>query len=536
MLFQYNLYFVLLSLTVIISTTVAFAAWQRRSISLASKPFISMMLAIAGYATVAAMEAAAIILREKIFWSKLEYVGSGSVITLFLIFAMHFTNKNRWLTPRNTALLWAIPTFNVILVATNEWHGLVWSGFLPDPKGSNFVIYQHNVGFFWIMTCVYIYTLTGVVMLIQKALVPSVLYRRQSSMALVGAVLPILGASLYMLRLTPPGLNITPMSFMLAGLFYFVSLFRFQMFDLVPVARDTLIENMSDGVMVLDAKNRIIDFNPALKHLIGVKKQHIGQPAAQVLAKWPEIIRLYHTHESVKTEIFIDSVTPCYVELLITSLHNRRKQLTGRLLVLRDITQRYQAEFELRHANEYLQKQVLEIKTLQVQLQEQAMRDGLTGLFNRRYFDEIFPKKLIRAMRDSEQVALIIMDIDYFKNINDTFGHQTGDRVIQVFADILRDYSDSQNIVCRYGGEEFVLALPGLTQEKAFEFAEQIRLSFQAACLESGDKEIHTTVSGGVAVFPDHGKTTDELLQVVDQALYAAKLHGRNCIKRVQSN
>lgn len=115
-------------------------------------------------------------------------------------------------------------------------------------------------------------------------------------------------------------------------------------------------------------------------------------------------------------------------------------------------------------------------------------------------------------------------------------GHQAGDRVIQTFADLLRNYSDSQNIVCRYGGEEFVLALPGLTQEKAFQHAEQIRLLFQAARLESGGKEIYTTVSGGVAVFPDHGKTTDELLQLVDQALYAAKLHGRNCIKRVQSN
>ncbi|MBD0385965.1 MAG: diguanylate cyclase [Nostoc sp. C3-bin3] len=536
MLFQYNLYFVILSVTVIISATVAFAAWQRRSISLASNPFILMMLAIAGYATVAAMEAAAIILREKIFWSKLEYVGSGSVITLFLIFAMHFTNKNRWLTPRNTALLWAIPTFNVILVTTNEWHGLVWSGFLPDPKGTSFVIYQHNLGFFWIMICVYAYTLAGVVMLIQKALLPSVLSRRQSSMALAGAVLPLLGASLYMLRLTPPGLNIAPMSFMVTGLFYFVSLFRFRMFDLVPVARETLIEKMSDGVLVLDVKNRIIDFNPALKRLIGVKKQNIGQPAAQVLAKWSEIVRLYHTHESVKTEILIDSVTPCYVELLITSLHNERKQLTGRLLVLRDITQRYQAESQLRQANEYLQKQVLEIKTLHVQLREQAIRDGLTGLFNRRYFDEIFPKELIRATRDSTRVALIIMDIDYFKNVNDTFGHQAGDRVIQIFADLLRYYTDPQDIVCRYGGEEFVLALPGLTQEKAFQYAEQIRLSFQAVQLESGGKEIYTTVSGGVAVFPDHGKTTDELLQVVDQALYAAKLHGRNCIKRVQSN
>ncbi|MFN6486766.1 MULTISPECIES: GGDEF domain-containing protein [unclassified Nostoc] len=120
-------------------------------------------------------------------------------------------------------------------------------------------------------------------------------------------------------------------------------------------------------------------------------------------------------------------------------------------------------------------------------------------------------------MRDYDRVALIIMDIDYFKNINDTFGHQAGDRVIQTFADLLRNYSNSQNIVCRYGGEEFVLALPGLTQEKAFQHAEQIRLSFQAAQLESGGKQIHTTVSGGVAMFPDHGKTTDELLQVVER-------------------
>ncbi|MDZ8089680.1 MAG: diguanylate cyclase [Nostoc sp. DedQUE12b] len=81
--------------------------------------------------------------------------------------------------------------------------------------------------------------------------------------------------------------------------------------------------------------------------------------------------------------------------------------------------------------------------------------------------------------------------------------------------------------------QEFVLVLPGLTQEKAFWHAEQIRLSFQASRLEFGNKEIDTTVSGGVGMFPDHGKTSDELLLVVDKALYAAKLHGRNCMKRV---
>ncbi|AFY30562.1 histidine kinase N-terminal 7TM domain-containing protein [Calothrix sp. PCC 7507] len=536
MLFQYNVYFVFLSITATISAIVGFAAWQQRSISPASKPFILMMLAIAFYATVAAMEAVVITIREKIFWSKLEYVGSGSVITLFLIFVMQLTNKNRCLTPRNTALLWVIPTLNVVLVATNEWHGLVWSGFLPDPQGTHAVIYQHSLGFFWIMACIYVYTLTGVVMLIHKALLPSVLYRRQSTIVLVGAALPLLGASLYMLRLTPPGLNITPMCFMLTGLCSFVSVFRLRILELVPIARDTVIEMMSDGVLVLDVKNRIIDINPAAKRLIGAKEQHIGQSPAQVLAKWPEIAKMYHAHESLKMEIFIDAVTPCYVELLITPLHDERKRLTGRLLVLRDITQRYQAESELRQANERLQKQVIEIETLQAELRERAIRDGLTGLFNRRYFDDIFPKELTKAARDSAPVVLIIMDIDYFKKINDTFGHQAGDRVIQAFANLLGYYSHPEAIVCRYGGEEFVLALPGMTLENGFQHAEQIRLSFQAVLLEFAGKEIYSTVSGGVGVFPDHGKTRDELLQVVDQALYAAKLNGRNCIKYVQSH
>lgn len=536
MYFWYNLYFIILSLTAIISASVAYAAWQKRSICSASTPFIAMMWAVTGYAMVAAMEAVVVTLPEKIFWSKLEYVGSGSVITFFLIFAMHFTNNLHWLSPRNTAKLWIIPIFNMALVATNEWHGLVWSDFLLDPKGTNAVIYEHNVGFFWVMGCVYSYTLIGIFMLLQKAFLPSVLYRRQSGITIVGVACPLLAATLYMLRLTPVGLNITPMSFMLTGVFLFISVFRFRMFDLVPVARDTLIERMSDGVVVLDAKNRIIDMNPAAKRLIRAKQHHIGQPIEQFLAKWQEIIRLHYSHESAISEIVIDLATPIYVELQITPLHNQRKQLTGRLLVLHDISQRYQVELELRQANQRLQKQVLEIQTLQAQLREQATRDGLTGLFNRRYFDEVFPKKLLQAIQDAAPVALMIMDIDHFKNINDTFGHQVGDIVIQAFADLLHKYSDSQEMACRYGGEEFVLALPGVGLEKALERAEKIRSSFQMIRWKFAGKEISTTVSGGVGVFPKHGNTKDELLHAVDLALYAAKLDGRNCIKCVTSN
>ncbi|NEU76153.1 diguanylate cyclase [Hassallia byssoidea VB512170] len=533
MLFQYNLYFIFLSLTAIISAIVAFGAWQRRKTSSVSKPFILMMLAIALYAMVAAMEAGAIALKDKIFWSKLEYLGSGSVITLFLIFAIHFTNKRPWLTSRNTVLLWIIPALNVAMVATNEWHNLIWHGFLPDPHKSNVVIYQHNIGFFWVMACIYVYTLAGILLLTKRALLPSILYRHQSCMVLAGALIPLLGASAYMLHLTPPGLNITPMSFMLTGLICAVNIFRFRMFDLVPVARDILIDSMSDGVLVLDVQNRILDINPAAQNLIGTTAHLIGQSAEQVLSKWQYNIT-YHEYECVNTEILIDSATLRYLELQITPLRDRRRQLTGYLLILRDITQRHQAEVELRQANERLRLQVLEIETLQAQLREQAMQDGLTGLFNRRYFDSSLQRELVRAAQESYPVAVILMDIDYFKKINDTFGHQAGDRVLQVFADLLRQYSRSTDIVCRYGGEEFVLALPGITLNNAFQRAEQIRLSFQAARVKFADKEINTTVSGGISVFPEQGKTSDELLQVADKALYIAKAYGRNCIKCIR--
>jgi diguanylate cyclase (GGDEF)-like protein/PAS domain S-box-containing protein len=536
MLFQYNLYFAFLSLTAIISAIVAFGAWQRRQTCSVSKPFIWMMLAIALYAMIAAMEAGAIALGDKIFWSKLEYVASGSVITLFLIFTMHFTNKRRWLTSPNTALLWGIPAFNVVIVATNEWHHLIWTGFLPDPHQSNIVIYQHGIGFFWVIGCIYVYTLTGVFLLLKRALLPSVLlYSQQSWMALAGALVPLLGCSAYTLHLTPPGLNITPMSFMLTGIIYAVSVFRFRMFDLVPVARDILIERMSDGVIVLDLQNRILDINPAAQSLIGSTPMLIGQSADQVLSKWQDNIILYHEYDYVKTEISMDSATLRYLELQITPLCDRSRQLTGYLLILRDITQRYQTEVELRQKNESLRLQVLEIETLQAKLQEQVMQDELTGLFNRRYFDSSFPRELARAAEESYPVAVILMDIDYFKMVNDTFGHQAGDRVLQVFADQLRQYNCSSDIVCRYGGEEFVLALPGMTLNNAFQRAEQIRLSFQSTRVKFADKEISTTVSGGICVFPDHGKTSDDLLQLADQALYAAKAYGRNCIKYVPS-
>ncbi|MBW4488590.1 MAG: diguanylate cyclase [Trichocoleus desertorum ATA4-8-CV12] len=524
-------YCYLLGLTALISVGVAYAAWRRRAAAPASKPFILMMLAIAGYAAVAALEATATTLSSKILWSKLEYVGSGSVITLFLIFATHFTQQKQWLTPKNLASLWALPILNVILVMTNSWHHWVWTGFLWSSDRNNLLIYEHGPGFFWIIACVYAYTLAGAIFLLKAALRPSLLYRRQSMLALAGALIPFVGVSLYVFDLTPPGLNITPMSFMFTGLICCASLFRFQMFDLVPVARDTLVESMSDGVLVLDRQNRIVDINPAARELLGATVACIGQPVAKSLLQWQDIARRCYDSGDHRLTIAREGKPLRCIELRTTPLRDRAQHLTGCLIILRDVTERHQAELELQKANHCLQGQLLEIKTLQTQLRERAIRDVLTGLFNRRYLEETFPRDLARATREGYPITVALLDIDHFKQINDTFGHLGGDRVLQAFGELLSYHSRSSDIACRYGGEEFVLVMPKMPLDFAYRRVEQIRLSWQETWVEFNGQQIQSTVSGGVSVFPQHGKTTAGLLQLADQALYAAKAAGRNCIK-----
>lgn len=528
--FHFTPHFAIPGVTALFSALTTLVAWKRR-IAPASQPFVGLMVAITGYAAVAALEAAAIALPAKIFWSKMEYVGTGSIIVFFLIFTLRFTHPKVHLKTSVGSWLWVIPIFNMLLAATNEWHHLVWINFLPGAPGSNMIIYQHGPGYYWTTAWIYIYVLGGCLLLIKAIFRSSKLHRRQAGLILLGAVIPMIGGSLYVLRITPPSINITPMSFLLTGLVFLASL-RFQRtFDLIPIARDQLVESMDDGVLVLDMHNRVIDLNPAAEQLVSKTVPWVGQPVDQILQKWPELCKFCSDRQETKAEILVELNQVRWIKVRISPLCDLRGHLTGRLIVLHDMTQHYQVEMELRQANVRLHQQLLAIEKLQDQLREQAIRDGLTNLFNRRYFEETLPRELAQAGRNNQAVAVLLLDIDYFKRINDTYGHQAGDRVLQAFANLLCQYGQGGGIPCRYGGEEFALALPEMGTEMAYQRAEQIRRSFQDLRVICDCLEIQATVSIGIALFPEDGTTSDDLLNKADQALYAAKAAGRNCIK-----
>ncbi len=161
-------------------------------------------------------------------------------------------------------------------------------------------------------------------------------------------------------------------------------------------------------------------------------------------------------------------------------------------------------------------------------LREQAIRDPLTGLYNRRYLEETLAREISRARRESLTMAVIMMDIDFFKRVNDTYGHKGGDLLLIALGQMLQKWVRTEDIVCRYGGEEFAVVMPGMDLSKACDRAEQIRVAFQSLCVEYEGRSIRATLSLGVAVYPAHQFDGDEILVRADRALYRAKQNGRN--------
>lgn len=205
------------------------------------------------------------------------------------------------------------------------------------------------------------------------------------------------------------------------------------------------------------------------------------------------------------------------------------------LYIFRDVTQERNAfkslaerELALLQSNDQLEAQLREISILRDRLREQAIRDSLTGLHNRRYFDEVLPRELEQARRDGGRVSLVMMDLDHFKSINDTYGHAAGDRVIVALSRVLEADVRGGDLLCRYGGEEFIVALRGATPDEAVTRVEQWRRMFEAQTIDLGSVSLQVTLSAGVATFPTTAVDAESLVANADHALYRAKEAGRN--------
>ena len=189
-----------------------------------------------------------------------------------------------------------------------------------------------------------------------------------------------------------------------------------------------------------------------------------------------------------------------------------------------------EAQEKLQDANTGLKAQLAENLILEQKLREQAVRDALTGLYNRHHLSEVLPAEISRARRADYTVGFMLIDLDHFKNVNDQYGHAAGDQALVAASRTIDEHTRRSDIACRYGGEEFLVILPEISLEDAAQRGEQLCRDIENLEIEFEGQIIRLTVSIGVAIFPLHGESIDQILLAVDAALYKAKDNGRNQI------
>jgi PAS domain S-box-containing protein len=321
--------------------------WRRRSASGAS-PFIVILLAAAVYSLSYMVELGSTDLSAAIFWNNVAWLGSVLLPLAWFAFALHYTGRASWLTRRKVVLLAIVPLVTLLLVWTNTMHGLISSNNSLDSTAPFSALVSTPGAWFWVFL-VYAYTLflLGALVIgsfIRTLMRSASLYHGQVIALLIAVIAPWVGNALYLFGPRPLSLfDPTPLAFTVSGLAMAWSLFHYRMLDLAPVARNAVVESMSDAVLVLDQHNRITDLNPAAQHILGhALSELIGQPAAQVFSAWPNLVERFRDATETHEEIVLGEASHSF-DLGISCLFDRRGNFLGRLLVLRDITERKQA-------------------------------------------------------------------------------------------------------------------------------------------------------------------------------------------------
>lgn len=455
-------------------------------------------------------------LSSRIFWAKVQYLGMPLVPTSMFVLVLHYVGLDRWVRGAWRVVWAALPLLCVVLAWTNDYHGWVWvrsSLSMKQMFGTHVLQLQHS-WFFWFFV-VYSYALLfgAGVHLFCRALKGPRQQRKQSFVLLAGILLPWVANSVFLFM--PKGLffDPTPLGCALGLSLMVWGLFRYRLFSLVPIARSQIIETLPDGIIVLDMSGVVVDINASgtgWLSMFGVDAC-MGRHVSHCIAEASPMIEELQSEKATEIDVLRERDGKTYhMHIRLSAITGEKELRIGYVLVINDATIRKSKEEELRLL---------------------ATTDGLTGLLNRRTFFEMGEQSFALAERYDKPLSALMLDIDHFKSVNDTYGHHVGDLVLSQVATCLSALKRKSDILARYGGEEFVMLMPETGLEQAGLAANRFLQGVRELQITESGMTIPVTISIGGAAYTKDCQALDDLLEGADQALYQAKREGRDRVE-----
>lgn len=359
-----QIYSLILTISAVLCLITIGVIWGRRKVRSAT-PLILLLSAIFVWSATYAVHWFLVESSSRLLWLDLTYLGVVAVPACLLIFVFSYTLRDHWLTKKTYLLLAIEPAITIILLFTDPYHGLFFGGKRLETATD---IYAGGLWFYINLIYSYALILYALWLLFQLHAQTNHAFRRQTGILLTGMIIPFVGHLICMAGLKPPDLDVTPLLFNLTALFFSYGLLNARLLDLIPIARTTLVETITDGMMVIDSLGRVVDINPAATRILDVgAKEAIGRLLDDVLSGVPTAAIPPLGSQEAQTEIEISAPERRYYDVRAIPLSKKPNLLAGHLLTWRDITLRKKDDFEreslIRELDAYAHTVAHELKT-----------------------------------------------------------------------------------------------------------------------------------------------------------------------------
>lgn len=494
--------------------------------------------------------------RVQLLYVTLSFAACSLLASGWLLFTLFLTGSEKRLSSKSVVSMFVPAVFSALLAIFNPLH------LFTSPKTDNYVDRSYGPLFWLVMVVIIGYLLTSLFVLLRSLRSPSssASLKKQIRIVLWGGFVLASFAALDILlnvglrSFLPIIPGLTSLGIFIADLFFVFVITRYKVFDLVTIAHEDILNTIPHGILVLDDQEEVVEANRALSLFLGIGVGDrfdidVFLSSVHVVGDRRHFLEPYKRKERDLFQIELSSGSGLRFVLQASPIFDAAQLPIGHILTFQDVSKERQLVQELNRKNDVLHERNLsldrtrqELSKANLRLEEMALTDSLTRCYNRHYLTQRLTREMTANVEQRIPFSFILFDIDFFKTINDRYGHVAGDEVLYRTARIVQQSIRSTDVLARYGGEEFILYLPCTDRKMAHKIAEQVRDAVEKneVTLEPTQERVSVTVSLGVLSIEDfeHEQVPDNLEEYlthlfaeVDKPLYQAKKNGRNRIE-----